>query len=649
MRQTTLITSTFLCLGLAISPSLLAEISLNPPISPPATQAVTPAPAPAAPDTATPETPAPAASSVETSSNTAPLEDEVITTPDGSDPRAKIKDAVVKVHVVQHTYDTLSPWNSDSQKGSGSGLIIADNLILTNAHVASDATFLEIQRHSETKRYESEVVYISHESDLAILRTKDATAYQDVTPLELGDLPKMQQSVEVYGFPIGGNTLSVTRGVVSRIEKRNYVHTGENLIAVQVDAAINFGNSGGPVISDGKVVGVAMQSGFLTENIGYMIPTPIIRHVLADVKDGKVDGYGFHVFLAQSMENPAMRRKYGLGDNQTGMLVHKVYKNSPADGKVQIGDIMTEIDGHKIENNGTVEFRPGEFIDHTHYIDMHQIGENITFKILRNGQEQVISLPLDKPGKEYLLVKPNQYDKQPTYFIFGGLVFMPLNQDVIDSLDGTPARIGALTYESPDEKRSEAVILTKVLPADINKDYHHDRSLLIEKVNGESIRDFKDFYQKIQSSTADYITLETSDHYQLVIDRKEAIERQPKILAQYGVNADRSKDLQAIAQAPAPAAPASEAPPPAAAVPPAATPAPAAPVTEVVVQPAPVAVPTTPAVTTPPIATTPAPIAVPPQPMMPQPVLPQPAIPQPVLPPQVAPQTPPAAGSSTQP
>jgi S1-C subfamily serine protease len=614
MRQTTLITRTFLCLGLAISPSLLAEISINPPIAPPATQTVTPAPAPAAPtDTAMPEAPAPTASSVEANVNSTPLEDEVVTTPDGSDPRAKIKDAVVKVHVVQHTYDTLSPWNSDSQKGSGSGLIIADNLILTNAHVASDATFLEIQRHSETKRYEAEVVYISHESDLAILRTKEASAYKDVTPLELGDLPKMQQSVEVYGFPIGGNTLSVTRGVVSRIEKQNYVHTGENLIAVQVDAAINFGNSGGPVISDGKVVGVAMQSGFLTENIGYMIPTPIIRHVLADVKDGKVDGYGFHGFLAQSMENPAMRRKYGLGDNQTGMLVHKVYENSPADGKVQIGDIVTEIDGHKIENNGTVEFRPGEFIDHTHYIDMHQIGENIAFKILRNGQEQTVSLALDKPGKEYLLVKPNQYDKQPTYFIFGGLVFMPLNQDVIDSMDGTPARIGALTYESPDEKRREAVILTKVLPADINKDYHHDSNLLIEKVNDESIRDFNDFYQKVQSSSTDYITLETSDHYQLVIDRKEAIERQPKILAQYGVNADRSKELQAIASAPA--APVPVAAPTAEAVP-ATTTAPAT----AVMQPAPAAVPTAPIVMPPPVAIPPAPIVMPPppQPMIPQ-------------------------------
>ncbi len=585
MRQTTIITSTLLCLGLATSPSLLAEISINPPpLEQPAIPATQTGIAPQDGRTADP---VPESNEAPPTDNAA-VDDSLPevtadTTQTANDPREKIKDAVVKVHIVQHTYETMSPWNSDSRKGSGSGLIIAGNLILTNAHVAADSTFLEVQRHGETKRYEAEVVYISHESDLAVLRTKDVNAYKNITPLELGDLPKMQQPVEVYGFPIGGNTLSVTRGVVSRIEKQNYVHTGENLIAAQVDAAINFGNSGGPVISGGKVVGVAMQSGFLTENIGYMIPTPIIRHVLEDAKDGKVDGYGFHGFLTQSMENPAMRRKYGLAETQTGMLVHKVYKNSPADGKIQIGDIVTEIDGHKIENNGTVEFRPGEFIDHTHYIDMHQIGENIQFKVIRQGQVVDVELKLDKPGKEYLLVKPNQYDKQPTYLIFGGLVFMPLNQDVIDGMDGTPARIGALTYESPDASRSEAVIMTKVLPADINKDYHHDSDLLIEKVNGTKVHDFLDFYKKIEESTSDYVTLETPDDYQLVIDRKEAIERQPKILAQYGVTADRSKDLQALA--------------------PAATPAP------ITVTPAPV----TPAPITPPATvapTTPAPVAV---------------------------------------
>jgi S1-C subfamily serine protease len=546
MRQTIIIPTAIFCFGLLSSPNLLAEIGVHSSATEAQPVATKPAAQPAAlgNDTA-PQAPTPPPNA-ETNTVLPPADSTDTASadsPNSNDPREKIKNAVVKVHIVQHTYQALSPWNSDTQKGSGSGLIIEGNLILTNAHVAADATFLEVQRHGETKRYQVEVVYISHESDLAVLRTKDPTAYKDVQPLQLGDLPKMQQQVEVYGFPIGGNTLSVTRGVVSRIEKQNYVHTGENLMAAQIDAAINFGNSGGPVISDGKVVGVAMQSSFLTENIGYMIPTPIIRHFLDDAKDGKVDGYGFHGFLAQSMENPAMRHKYGLTDDQTGILVHKVYKNSPADGKVDIGDIVTAIDGHKIENDGTVEFRPGEFIDYTHYIDMHQIGENLNIKVIRNRQAQDLALHLAKPGKEYLLVKPTQYDKQPSYFIFGGYVFMPLNQNVIDALEATPARIGALTYESPDEKRDETVLMTKVLPADINKDHHHDSNLLIEKVNGVAVHDFRDFVNKMRTTSDDFITLTAADDYQIIIDRKEAIARQPDILKQYGISDDRSKDL----------------------------------------------------------------------------------------------------------
>lgn len=457
--------------------------------------------------------------------------------------RDVIKDAVVHVYVVKHSYNALAPWNSDTQKGSGSGLIIKGGLILTNAHVASDSTFLEVQRHGETKRYEAEVVYISHEADLALLRTKEATTFKDVQPLELGDLPQTQQEVEVYGFPIGGTTLSITRGVVSRIEKQNYAHTDENLIAVQIDAAINFGNSGGPVISNGKVVGVAMQSGFFTENIGYMIPTPIIQHFLKDVEDGKTEGFGFPGFLVQSMENPAMRRKYSVDDDQTGVLTHKIYPNSPADGIMQVGDIITKIDGHPIQNNGTVEFRHGEYLNYTHWIDLHQLGDEMKLSIIRDDKPMEIALKLDRPGKEFLLVKPNQFDKQPTYYIYGGFVFMPLNHDILGSMDPVPSSLAALAQEAPSEDRKEVILMTQVLPADINKDYHHDNNLIIKKINGEAIPDFKTFYEKMQAVSTQFVVLETDDGYQVVIDRTEASNKQPSILARYGISTDRSKDL----------------------------------------------------------------------------------------------------------
>lgn len=517
-----------LTLGLSVSTQLLAE-KVGEPALPPAT------------GTKAPENGA-------NSGNVPPAAPEANTAmqrlaapaPEGRD---AIKDAVVHVYVVKHSYNALAPWNSDTQKGSGSGLIIKGGLILTNAHVAADSTFLEVQRHGETKRYEAEVVYISHEADLALLRTKEKNIFNEVKPLELGDLPQTQQEVEVYGFPIGGTTLSITRGVVSRIEKQNYAHTDENLIAVQIDAAINFGNSGGPVISDGKVVGVAMQSGFFTENIGYMIPTPIIQHFLKDVEDGKSEGFGFPGFLVQSMENPAMRRKYSVDDNQTGVLAHKIYPNSPADGIMKVGDIITKIDGHPIQNNGTVEFRPGEYLNYTHWIDLHQLGDELKLSIIRDDQPMEISLKLDRPGKEFLLVQPNQFDKQPTYYIYGGFVFMPLNQDILGSMDPVPPTLAALAQEAPSEDRKEVILMTQVLPADINKDYHHDNNLIIKKVNGETVQDFKTFYQKMQAANSQYILLETDDGYQVVIDRTEAATKQPSILARYGISSDRSKDL----------------------------------------------------------------------------------------------------------
>ncbi len=513
-----------LTLGLSISTTVFAE-KIGEPVA-------LPAPSKATEDTG---------KKAEAANVAAPV--KLATSPTPAEGRDVIKDAVVRVNVVKHTYNALTPWNSDTEKGSGSGLIIQGGLVLTNAHVAADATFLEVQRHGETKRYEADVVYISHEADLALLRTKEKTIFNDVKPLELADLPQTQQEVEVYGFPIGGTTLSVTRGVVSRIEKQNYAHTNENLIAVQIDAAINFGNSGGPVISGGKVVGVAMQSGFFTENIGYMIPTPIIRHFMKDVEDGKQDGFGFPGFLAQSMENPAMRRKYSLDDNQTGVLAHKIYPNSPADGIMQVGDIITHIDGQAIQNNGTVEFRPGEYLDYTHWVDLHQLGDEIKFGIIRDDKPMDIALKLDQPGKNFLLLKPNQYDKQPTYYIYGGFVFMPLNHDVLGGMDPVPSALAALSQEAPTEARKEVILMTQVLPADINKDYHHDNNLVIEKVNGEPVPDFKSFYQKMQAATSQFVILETDDGYQVVIDRVEATDKQAAILARYGISADRSKDL----------------------------------------------------------------------------------------------------------
>ena len=172
-----------------------------------------------------------------------------------------VRDSVVKIYTVCNQPDYDNPWNPLGHESiSGSGCVINGNRILTNAHMVSDQTFIQVRLHGKPKKYTAHIIAVCHEADLALLGVKDPTFFKGVTPLKLGELPEVQQEVMVYGFPCGGDALSSTKGVISRIEHQEYVHSTIELLAAQIDAAVNPGNSGGPVIVGGRVVSVVMRA-----------------------------------------------------------------------------------------------------------------------------------------------------------------------------------------------------------------------------------------------------------------------------------------------------------------------------------------------------------------------------------------------------
>jgi S1-C subfamily serine protease len=246
--------------------------------------------------------------------------------------------------------------------GSGSGCVIDGKRILTNAHVVANQTFVQVRRAGEAKKYTAEVEMVAHECDLAILKVRDAPFFSNVKPIDIGTLPKIRDKVAVYGFPEGGDKLCITEGVVSRVEHRNYTHSKANLLTCQIDAAINSGNSGGPVIQGNKLVGVAFQAmnGDDAENIGYMVPPPIIEHFLTDIEDSIYDGIPDLGISWQKMESPDLRNRYRMTAKQTGILVNSICPECSAEDSLHIDDIIISIDGKRIENDGTIEFRKGE-------------------------------------------------------------------------------------------------------------------------------------------------------------------------------------------------------------------------------------------------------------------------------------------------
>jgi len=309
--------------------------------------------------------------------------------------------------------------------------------------------------------------------------------------LRFGPLPNLQDEVQVIGYPTGGDSMSVTSGIVSRIERQEYAQAGMHLLAIQIDAAINPGNSGGPVLNDKlEVVGVAFQTLGEGENIGYVVPVTVVYHFLEDARRRKerimIDGDKYEGGFCglgiryELLENRALRKSLGMGvevdyrgeeDEEarssinSGVLIGNMAPTSRAYRQklLQTNDVITAIDGIPIANDGKIPFRHGERVSLLCYIQTKFQGDIITVDVLRrsngNGNDndsdnsndnendndsnndnvqQKISPPqtlsISVPVSPYRLRVPAHFqNRPPPYLIVSGLVFTVLSVPLLDA------------------------------------------------------------------------------------------------------------------------------------------------------------------------------------------------------------------------
>ena len=462
-----------------------------------------------------------------------------------------IEDSVIKIYTTQAAPDYFTPWRLlTPRQSSGSGAVIEGNQILTNAHVIANASYVQAQKHNDPQRYQARVTFVSHEADLAIITIDEPGFFSDLKALSIGDLPDPLQEVSVYGYPIGGKTLSITKGILSRVEQQIYAHAGAYLLAGQIDAAINPGNSGGPVIVNQEIVGVVMQAnaGGRAENLGYFVPPSIIRHVLTDSTDGVNDGFPDLGFRTQTLDSPAAKAAYGLKKNQDGVLVIKVFKDSPAADTFKENDVILRIDEYDIAEDGTIKLSKDLLTDYKHAIDMHHIGEDISVTYSRSGIEDTITLEAEKALENYSLVKGDQFDQTPRYFIYGGVLFVPLNMNLLkrwgsDWRRAAPVGLLQMRNEWSSPERSEVVVALQVLAADVNLGYHDWRNWVVESINGRQVKNFDDFSNELKNNTQENVVFENRNGYQMVINHLDAEKSESSILEQYRIPSSHSANL----------------------------------------------------------------------------------------------------------
>ena len=457
----------------------------------------------------------------------------------------EISKSLVRIEATSQEPNYKTPWSpGDVTSGVGAGFVVDGKRIMTNAHVVSNARFLTVSKEGDPNPYLAQVLHIAHDCDLALLGVENPDFFNGTAPLEFGGIPQIESVVSAYGYPVGGTRLSVTRGIVSRIDFQPYSHSGmDSHLAIQIDAAINPGNSGGPVMQNSKVVGVAFQgySGDVAQNVGYMIPTPVIHRFLKDVEDGRYDHYVDLALTYRNLFNPAARSALGLEDENTGVQICSVYSSGASDGIVKPGDVILKIDGHTVSSDGTIPLED-EAVPLEEVVERKFKGDKVHLDILRDGKPMTLTVPLREPWPFKL--QSNLYDEKPRYFVAGGLVFQPVDQNFMEAHDPSDQRLNYLfdffIADGLHATRPEIVVLSNILPDPVNAYADEFRYSVVDEVNGRRIKRIEDIAAAFEEKADYYVIKFAGGGRPIVLERKAIEEARSRISGRYALTAEKN-------------------------------------------------------------------------------------------------------------
>ena len=469
---------------------------------------------------------------------------------------ASIESSIVKVFANYRDPDPAKPWTKHPPKDrTGSGVVIEGNRILTNAHVVTYASQVQVQASQAGDKYTARVVAIAPGIDLAVLQLENTAFFDSRPPIPRADkLPGLKDAVLVYGYPTGGTMLSITKGIVSRIEYTVYRAPVSGL-RIQVDAAINPGNSGGPAVVDAKMVGLAFSRLVNAQNIGYIIPNEEINAFLDDIADGKYDGKPTLYDEFQVLENAALGSFLQLGRDTKGVIVRRPYREEAAYPLKQ-WDVVTHIGTTPIDSQGMVQAGPELRVPFRYLTAKVARNGTVPLTVQRKGETLRISVPVNTDRPRLI---PDLKGEYPPYFVYGPVVFSKATTEFTSALESTAVllktyaalrsplvrRIG----DPPSADLEELVVISSPLfPHKLSVGYRNPAYRVVRTVNGIAIRSLRHLVSVLRDLKEEYAVFESDSlgSESLIFRHKDMLAAVDEILADNGIRSQGSADIMDV-------------------------------------------------------------------------------------------------------
>lgn len=465
----------------------------------------------------------------------------------------QIERSVVKIYTTARQPDHYRPWSkAAATESTGSGVVIEGQRILTNAHVVNYASTVAVQAREGGDKYVAHVVAIARGIDLAVLELEDASFFKDRPPIRRdAGLPEVKDTVLAYGYPFGGNALSITKGIVSRIEFASYSYPTSGL-RIQIDAAINPGNSGGPVFVDDRMIGVAFSIINNSQNIGYIIPNEEIEIFLEDIRDGQYDGKPRLFDELQTLENPALRTLLKLGPTVRGMVV-KQPASDAADYPLKEWDVITRIGKVEINNQGLVAITPDINLRFQVQVQRSAKAGKVPLTVVRQGQPIEIELPVRASRPRLIESLDGAY---PSYFIYGPMVFSRAtrefrgffnnNINTINHYVNLAHPLITRMAEQPSPEREDLVVISApFFPHRLMSGYDSRFGSVLKSVNDRPVRSLRHLVEMLRDHKEELVILkfEQEGAESIVLPHQQMLAATEAILQDNGIRQWASNDL----------------------------------------------------------------------------------------------------------